>query len=95
MAGKGVERIQTSAGDDFDPNNHEAMSTVPRTGDDQRPGAVAIVWQVSGLSLVKPYLYALPVAYVALIIWVTKLLSCMLRPDSQAFMSSGPHAAEL
>lgn len=46
MAAKGVQRIETSEGDEFDPNNHEAMSTVPRPSDDKQPGAVATVWQV-------------------------------------------------
>lgn len=46
MAGKGVERIGTAEGDEFDPNSHEAMSTVPRPNPDKKPGTVAIVWQV-------------------------------------------------
>jgi molecular chaperone GrpE len=45
MADKGVQRIATAEGDEFNPNNHEAMSTVPRPSDDKQPGAVATVWQ--------------------------------------------------
>lgn len=46
MASKGVERIDTAEGDDFDPNTQEAMSTMPCPGGDKKPGAVATVWQV-------------------------------------------------
>ncbi|KAF8073023.1 mge1 [Scenedesmus sp. PABB004] len=45
MASKGVERIETAPGDAFDPNAHEAMSTVPAATPDAKPGSVAIVWQ--------------------------------------------------
>lgn len=47
MGSKGVQRIQTAAGDDFDPNTMEAMSTMPCPGGDAKPGAIANVWQVS------------------------------------------------
>lgn len=46
MGSKGVERIQTAAGDNFDPNTMEAMSTMPCPGGDAQPGSVANVWQV-------------------------------------------------
>lgn len=46
MGTKGVQRIQTAEGDDFDPNLMEAMSTMPCPGGEAKPGAIANVWQV-------------------------------------------------
>lgn len=46
MATKGVERIETAEGDDFDPNTQEAMTTMP-AADGKQPNTVANVWQVS------------------------------------------------
>ena len=48
MATKGVERIETLEGADFDPNTMEAMTTVPCSGDEAKPGTIANVWQVCG-----------------------------------------------
>lgn len=45
MAGKGIQRIETAEGDEFDPNSHEAMSTIPRPSDDKKSGTVGVVWQ--------------------------------------------------
>eukprot|EP00878_Enallax_costatus_P003368 GHUV01003577.1.p1 GENE.GHUV01003577.1~~GHUV01003577.1.p1 ORF type:complete len:323 (+),score=73.35 GHUV01003577.1:126-971(+) len=45
MASKGVERIATAEGEEFDPNSHEAMSTVPRPNQNKKSGTVAVVWQ--------------------------------------------------
>lgn len=45
MGGKGVTRIETAAGDGFDPNTMEAMTTVPCPGGDAKPGTIANVWQ--------------------------------------------------
>lgn len=46
MGSKGVQRIQTAEGQDFDPNVMEAMSTMPCPGGDAKPGTIANVWQV-------------------------------------------------
>lgn len=45
MGSKGVQRIQTAEGEDFDPNVMEAMSTMPCPGGDAKPGTIANVWQ--------------------------------------------------
>jgi molecular chaperone GrpE (heat shock protein) len=46
MSSKGVERIETAEGDDFDPNTQEAMTTTP-AAEGKKPNTVAAVWQVS------------------------------------------------
>jgi hypothetical protein len=46
MSSKGVERIETAEGDEFDPNTQEAMTTVP-AAEGKQPNTVANVWQVS------------------------------------------------
>jgi hypothetical protein len=46
MSSKGVERIETAEGNDFDPNTQEAMTTVP-AAEGKKPNTVANVWQVS------------------------------------------------
>lgn len=48
MATKGVERIETLEGAEFDPNTMEAMTTVPCSGDEAKPGTIANIWQVRG-----------------------------------------------
>ncbi|KAF6262565.1 GrpE nucleotide exchange factor [Scenedesmus sp. NREL 46B-D3] len=44
MSTKGVERIATAEGDEFDPNTQEAMTTVP-AAEGKKPSTVANVWQ--------------------------------------------------
>lgn len=46
MASKGVERIEMSEGDAFDPNTQEAMSVLPCTQPEHSPGTIAAKWQV-------------------------------------------------
>jgi molecular chaperone GrpE (heat shock protein) len=46
MSTKGVERIETAEGDEFDPNTQEAMTTMP-AAEGKTPNTVAAVWQVS------------------------------------------------
>lgn len=52
MSTKGVERIATAEGDEFDPNTQEAMTTVP-AAEGKKPSTVANVWQVSKCQLVR------------------------------------------
>eukprot|EP00775_Hariotina_reticulata_P010331 gene10331-10488_t len=47
MASKGVERIELSEGDQFNPNTQEAMSVLPCTQPEHTPGTIAAKWQAA------------------------------------------------